>query len=254
MTYWYNQLWEWVTGSSDVHPWRLYNTKETGVRTRATYEPASSAIPDYRTVRLRAGVRVATNRRGRRIHTIIIMGRGCHTSRSPNTGRGSVVRRGATAIHGIEAAKAWDRETGLRQTPCTNDPGNIREWAGVPTHWSAASYTPQIRPPNRHQVAVDLRFLRSEVARDYAPADSLNIILKPDQNQVKAAAGRGRVGAALTRTRAGWYYVTARVDRGDFGQELYMRGMEPLRLDNKIQNHPKKKIPGARARRRTLVI
>ena len=34
MTYWYNQLWEWVTGSSDVHPWRLYNTKETGVRTQ----------------------------------------------------------------------------------------------------------------------------------------------------------------------------------------------------------------------------
>ena len=54
---------------------------------------------------------------------------------------------------------------------------------------------------------------------------------------MKAAAGRGRFGAALTRTRAGWYYVTARVDRGDFGQELYMRGMEPLRLDfKKIQN------------------
>ena len=135
--------------------------------------------------------------------------------------------------------KAWDRETGPRQTPCANDPGNIREWAGVPTHWSAASYTPQIRPPNRHQVAVDLRFLRSEVATDYAPADSLNIILKPDQNQVKAVAGRGRVGAALTRTRAGWYYVTARVDRGDFGQELYMGGMEPLRLDNEIQNSKK---------------
>ena len=82
---------------------------------------------------------------------------------------------------------------------------------------------------------MELRFLRSEEARDYAPADSLNTILKPDQNQVKAAAGRGRVGSALTKTRAGWYYVTARVDRGDFGQELYMRGMEPLRLDNKIQ-------------------
>ena len=146
---------------------------------------------------------MATNRRGRRIHTIIIMGRGCHTSRSPNTGRGSVVRRGATAIHGIEAAKAWDRETGLRQTPCTNDPGNIREWAGVPTHWSAASYTPQIRPPNRHQVAVDLRFLRSEEARDYAPADSLNIILKPDQNQVKAAAGRGRGTKPAREARGG---------------------------------------------------